>query len=49
MAKYKTEHPAGGQPARQASSQGSAKDRLAALEAEKRRIEKEIADLKRQR
>ncbi|UJR08422.1 hypothetical protein I4U23_012692 [Adineta vaga] len=45
IAKYRTEHPAGGQAGRQ----GSPQQRLADLEAEKRRIEQEIAELKRQK
>ncbi|CAF1129706.1 unnamed protein product [Adineta steineri] len=48
IAKYRTEHPAGGQSARSASTQSTPQQRLAALEAEKRKIDQEIAELKRQ-
>jgi hypothetical protein len=43
MAKYRTEHPSGGQ----INAQDTPQQRLAALELEKRRIEQEIDQLKR--
>ncbi|CAF3771227.1 unnamed protein product [Rotaria sp. Silwood1] len=44
IAKYRSEHP----PGSQATTQGTPQQRLAALEAEKRRIEQEIEQVRRQ-
>ncbi|CAF1602913.1 unnamed protein product [Rotaria magnacalcarata] len=44
--KYRSANPAGG---RQATTQGTTQQRLAALEAEKQKIEQEIAQLKNQK
>ncbi|CAF3295273.1 unnamed protein product [Rotaria socialis] len=46
ISKYQSEHPAGG---RQSTTQGTPQQRLAALEAEKQKIEQEIAQLKNQK
>jgi hypothetical protein len=44
MAKYRTEHPSGGQT----NAQGTRQQRLAALELEKQKIQQEIDQLKHQ-